>query len=100
MSPRKPPVVTFALLGAIGAAYVLALALPASAPPSFATPPGETLVALGGASRRLLFVEREWWRLLAAPLLHGDPLQLLVNAIALWLGGALLEPMVGRARLL
>jgi TPR repeat protein/membrane associated rhomboid family serine protease len=42
----------------------------------------------------------EWWRLLAAPFLHGGVLHLALNMIALESGGPLLERSLGTARFL
>ena len=40
----------------------------------------------------------EWWRLITAGFLHADPIHLLLNMIALWFLGMLLEPALGTVR--
>src|SRR3712207_2907292 len=42
----------------------------------------------------------EWWRLISAGFLHADPIHLLLNMIALWFLGQLLEPALGTLRYL
>jgi rhomboid protease GluP len=47
------------------------------------------------------WVERgEWWRLVTCIFLHFDPIHLLMNSVALYQAGALLEPRVGGMRFL
>lgn len=42
----------------------------------------------------------EWWRLLTAPFLHAGLWHVGLNMLALWVLGGLLEPLLGRGRLL
>ena len=42
----------------------------------------------------------EWWRMLTAGFLHGSPIHLLLNMVALWFLGQLVEPAVGTVRYL
>jgi len=56
-----------------------------------------SLAALGGLSRSLALGSGEWYRLFSAPLLHANPIHLLMNGIALVLAGRVLEGLVGRA---
>jgi len=53
------------------------------------------LQTLGGVSGPAVFQDHQIYRLLSATLLHGGMLHLLFNGVALLLGGALLEAMVG-----
>ena len=55
-----------------------------------------SLVALGGASRKLIFVDGEWWRIFLAPLLHASGSHIIGNSIALAFVGTRLEPLLGR----
>ena len=55
-----------------------------------------SIVALGGASRRLVFEGGEWWRIFLAPIYHGSLSHLVGNCVALGFLGARLEPLLGR----
>lgn len=59
-----------------------------------------TLMALGGASHDLIVKGGEWWRVFTAPFLHGGFVHLLMNAIALFYAGRILEKQIGAAWLL
>lgn len=56
-----------------------------------------TLLAMGGLSGKLVLGAGEWHRLLTAAFLHGDTIHLLMNGIALYFSGTILERLVGRA---
>lgn len=58
-----------------------------------------TLIALGGLSHDLVD-GGQWYRLFTATTLHADIFHLLLNAVALTLGGVVLEGLFGRAWLL
>ncbi|WP_164001077.1 rhomboid family intramembrane serine protease [Pyxidicoccus caerfyrddinensis] len=55
-----------------------------------------TLVAMGGVNSGLVEAG-QWWRLLMAPLLHGDIFHLALNGFCLWFVTATVEGLVGRA---
>jgi rhomboid protease GluP len=55
-----------------------------------------TLVAMGGVNSGLVEAG-QWWRLLMAPLLHGDIFHLVLNGFCLWFVTATVEGLVGRA---
>jgi membrane associated rhomboid family serine protease len=59
-----------------------------------------TLMALGGASHDLIIKGDEWRRIFTAPFLHGGFMHLLMNAIALFYAGRILEKQIGAAWLL
>ncbi len=40
----------------------------------------------------------DWWRLITSGFLHADPIHLLLNMVALWFLGMLLEPALGTVR--
>lgn len=40
----------------------------------------------------------EWWRIVTSGFLHGSPIHLLFNMLALWRIGEVLEPALGRAK--
>lgn len=54
-----------------------------------------TLIAFGGIYRPLV-MQGEWLRLFSGPLLHADLGHLLLNCVALYIAGRILESLVGR----
>jgi rhomboid protease GluP len=94
---RGPPFLTIGILAVLALLFVVELVVGARPGAEFLTPPIDTLVALGGASSALVQGRGEWWRLFTAPLLHGGPLHLILNGVGLYLGGVVLESLLGRA---
>ena len=104
--PRQPErsfLATGALLLLIASVFLLELIVAAGAyrPTHDQTPPWDLqldlLVKLGANSRRLVFVDGEWWRMLTAPVLHAGPAHVVLNSLALWIVGPRLEGLVGPA---
>lgn len=60
-------------------------------------PSFETLLDIGSVSTSKLVDDREWWRLIVAPFLHGGVLHLLVNLLLMYFVGGAIETSVGRA---
>lgn len=94
---KGPPFLTFGILGVLALVFVVELVAGARPGAKFLTPPIDTLVAMGGASGGLVQGRGEWWRLFTATLLHGGPLHLVLNGVGLYLGGVVLESLLGRA---
>jgi len=92
------PWLTCALLAVLAAAFAAELLFPVE-PAKLASPQIGTLIAMGALNRRLVLESGEWYRLFSSCLLHGGPLHLLLNGVALWMAGAVLERLLGRARL-
>jgi rhomboid protease GluP len=92
----RPPLATWGLLGAMGAVFVAEQVFAVDPPATFLTPGVGTLAVLGGLNRALVDAG-EPWRLVSAALLHGSPLHLLFNGLALLMVGRFLESLVGRA---
>lgn len=92
-----PPFVTYALLAILIAVFAAEILLAVGPITGFFNPGVRTLFALGGLNRELVLQSGEWYRLFTAPLLHGDAFHLLMNGIALFFAGRLLEGLVGRA---
>lgn len=91
----RRPALTAAMLAVLTAVFAgELLARPAGA--TGLSPDTMTLVSLGALARELALAG-EWWRLLTATLLHGSPLHLLMNGLSLWMAGAVLEHLLGRA---
>lgn len=96
--PERMPFLTYALLGVMGLAFAAEHLLRVGAAGDGLLAPGvQTLVALGGVNAGLVVEGGQWWRLLTAPLLHGDLFHLGLNGICLWFVGQTLEAMLGRA---
>lgn len=63
------------------------------------SPTVEELLAIGGNHRGYV-LEGEYWRLIASMFVHSGLMHIGVNVFGLWLGGSLLEDILGRYRLL
>ncbi|MCP3136524.1 rhomboid family intramembrane serine protease [Pyxidicoccus xibeiensis] len=96
--PERKPVLTSLLLAAVAlgfaAEHVFAVGEGGAGP---LAPGVRTLVAMGGVNSGLVLEAGQWWRLLMAPLLHGDVFHLVLNGFLLWFVMATVEGMVGRA---
>ncbi len=92
------PWLTCALLAVLAAVFAAELLFPVE-PAKLASPHIDTLIAMGALNRRLALESGEWYRLLSSSLLHGGPLHLVLNGVALWMAGSVLERLLGRARL-
>ena len=96
----RKPILTALLLLALAAVFVVEQLFPVTPATGLLTPSVTTLVALGGLVKPLVLEQREWHRLLTAAFLHAGALHLVLNGLALWMAGLLLEPLLGRAWLL
>jgi len=97
LPPPVTPWTTYALLAILAGVFVAEQLFgigPATGP---LKPTIMTLVAMGGENSNLVVKAGEWHRVLSAPLLHGDAIHLLMNGVALYLGGSVLERLIGRA---
>src|SRR6266705_319475 len=91
------PLVTCALLALLAAVFAGELLYGIEPWTGLLKPGVRTLVALGGLYPNLVFQSGEWYRLLTAAFLHGDAIHLLLNGVALYMAGHVLETLVGRA---
>jgi len=91
------PWLTYALLTALTAIFAAELTYGIGPWTNLLQPSIPTLVAFGGLMPSLVLKSGEWYRLLSAPLLHAHAVHLLMNGIALFLAGRVLEGLVGRA---
>lgn len=94
------PVLTYLLLAIIGGVFVVELLFPMAPMGGPLAPHVSTLVALGGLSPLLVEEQREWFRLFTSAFLHANLFHLVLNGLALWMAGAVLEHLLGRAWLL
>ncbi len=91
-SQADTPLMTYGFIGLF--AVIFGAELFASG--SFISPTGPTLVAFGGLSSGLN-QEGEYYRLISAAFLHGGYTHLILNCIAFFFGGLVLEVFLGRA---
>ncbi len=90
------PLLTVGILAALAAVFVGELAARPAASSSYSPDLG-TVLSLGALTRDAVLRDHEGWRMLTAALLHGSPVHLLMNGLALYMAGAVLERLVGRA---
>ncbi len=60
----------------------------------------DTLIRLGAMVPEYVIRGGEWWRIVTSTLLHGDPIHLAVNMLALWSLGSDYEDFAGSRRML
>ncbi len=60
----------------------------------------ESLIRLGGMVPDYVIRRGEWWRIVTSTLLHGDPIHLAVNMLALWSLGVDYEDLAGSWRMI
>jgi rhomboid protease GluP len=100
-SRRAPPVATISILAVLAVMFVVEqVARVGDKGQGLLGVDVGTLLALGGMYADAVTKHGEWYRLLSAALLHGDAFHILLNGVALGLGGMLLEWLVGPAWLL
>jgi rhomboid protease GluP len=87
---RRFPPVTAAIIGLLAVVFVVELGL-------HALDSAGAIVAMGALVRQGV-AAGEYWRLLAATLLHGSPNHLIGNAIALFILGMICEHAFGRGQ--
>jgi rhomboid protease GluP len=92
------PVLTYSLVATIAVLFVLQLVLGEFH--GLLAPSVQSLVASGGLHRSLVVENGQWYRLVSAAFLHGDLFHLVLSDIALFLGGVVLESLLGRSWLL
>lgn len=95
-SARGLPV-TYALIGIFIFIYALSLYLSSRFHELGFTPVLAALKIMGAMNSEDVGVNREWYRLLTATLLHGNILHLALNSYALYVVGRFLEPLLGKA---
>lgn len=86
------------MLGVMGLVFVFQLKL-GDTTGTF-TPTTQSLIKLGGAFEPAILGDKQWYRLLSSGFMHADPMHLIFNGFALYLGGLCLELLIGRAWLL
>jgi rhomboid protease GluP len=97
LAEHRPLVLTYSLLGALLAVFACEYIFRVGPVSGMLDPSLDTLNALGALNKSLVLEDGQWWRLFSAPLLHGGPLHIVFNGIALFFAGAVLENVIGRA---
>lgn len=86
------PILTFSLIGFLIAIFGLELWFSKS----FFDPSISVLVSMGGVGSNLVLEHGEWYRLVTAAFLHGGYLHIILNCVALYFGGVVVEFYLGR----
>ena len=89
------PIVTYLIIAVLAAVFVMEIALQLDPSGGLFAQSVRTLAALGGVSRALVS-GGDWYRIVSAAFLHADLVHLAANAVALWMAGVVLEPLIGR----
>jgi rhomboid protease GluP len=97
IAPPSFPILTSALLLALVAVFAAEIVFGIGPWTKLLQPTNATLAAFGGMMKNAVMQSGEWYRLLSAPFLHLDAGHLVINAIALFVAGRALEPLIGRA---
>jgi rhomboid protease GluP len=92
---KLTPWLTFAILALLGAVFAAELAFAVEPTRGILEPGVRTLLALGGLQYTATVGSDEWYRMFLAPLMHTGLVHLLVNGIALYVAGRILEPAIG-----
>jgi rhomboid protease GluP len=98
--PTRFPVLTWALIALLAAIFAAQCLLAFDLTGAMLGPSLRSLLAMGAMNHDLVLEKGEWYRLLTATLLHANALHILMNGIALYLAGVVLEHLTGRAWLL
>jgi len=91
------PTLTVMLLAVLAAVFTWQQIYGIGPSTGLLAPSIQTLIALGALNRNLVFESGEWYRIFSSTLLHRDLVHLLLNGLALYLVGTVLESLVGRA---
>ncbi|MGN6418459.1 MAG: rhomboid family intramembrane serine protease [Pseudobacter sp.] len=94
--PPKESLMTTILIATCVMVFILMVAMGAG----FMSPSVESLINWGANVRQLTAGEGEWWRLISCIFLHVGVLHLLMNMVGLYMIGIILEPKLGKWRLL
>jgi rhomboid protease GluP len=92
---RRTPWLTFAILALLAAVFAAELAFAIEPTRGLLEPGVRTLLALGGLQYAATVGSDEWYRMFLAPLMHTGLVHLLINGIALYVAGRILEPAIG-----
>ncbi len=88
------PLATWALIASFAVMFIVELTWTVM-PGSGVSPSIGTLISLGGLEHARTQAG-DWWRMLTCAFLHGDPIHLLFNCVAMYMAGGVLENLIGR----
>jgi rhomboid protease GluP len=92
---QRTPWLTFAILALLGAVFAAELLFAVEPTGGLLEPGVRTLLALGGLQYVAAVGSDEWYRMFLAPLMHTGLIHLMINGIALYVAGRILEPAIG-----
>jgi rhomboid protease GluP len=95
MPTRRAPWLTLAILGLLAAVFAAELVFAIEPTHGLLEPGVRTLLAFGGLQYTATVGSDEWYRMFLAPLMHTGLVHLLINGIALFVAGRVLEPAIG-----
>jgi membrane associated rhomboid family serine protease len=95
MPTRRAPWLTLAILGLLAAVFAAELVFAIEPTHGLLEPGVRTLLAFGGLQYTATVGSDEWYRMFLAPLMHTGLVHLLINGIALFVAGRILEPAIG-----
>ncbi len=93
--PARTPTLTLTILALLAAVFAAELAFAIEPAKGLLEPGVRTLLALGGLQYTATVGSDEWYRMFLAPLMHTGLIHLVINGIALYVAGRLLEPVIG-----
>jgi rhomboid protease GluP len=91
----RTPWLTFTVLALLAAVFAAELAFAVEPASGLLEPGVRTLLAFGGLQYAATVGSDEWYRMFLAPLMHTGLVHLLINGIALFVAGRILEPAIG-----
>jgi rhomboid protease GluP len=93
---RTTPYLTIGLAAALIAVFAATVVFGVEPATRTLEPTLKTLIAYGALQYPLVVDQGQWYRMFAAPLLHGNFSHIALNVVALLLAGSMLESTVGR----
>lgn len=95
---KQPPILTYGLLAVMALVFVAEQLLGIGASDGL-SPNIQTLMAMGGLNKTVVLQSGGWHRLLTSAFLHGGIMHLLLNSIALFFVGSVIERILGKTYL-
>jgi rhomboid protease GluP len=90
------PYLTRAIVGVLIAIFIAEAVLSRRITTLFLDIDTPLLIIFGALNRAIILKTGEWFRVISAALLHGNLVHVLLNCLALYVAGTILETLVGR----